>query len=145
MTKSDYMKLALETSKAALPKCLPNPPVGCVIVCEGQIVSVGHTYPPGIKHAEVDALGRVPLYANKLQVYVTLEPCSFQGRTPSCALMLANDSRVTEIYVAMLDPDPRNSGRGIEILEQAGKSVFVGLEQSAVSNFITPYLIKPNN
>ena len=73
--------------------------------------------------------------------YVTLEPCSFVGRTPACAKTLA-EAGIKHVVVAMLDPDPRNSGKGIAMLEQAGVMVEVGLCQTQVSQFLGPYLGK---
>ncbi len=85
-----YMLAALAQSTKALPECLPNPPVGCVIVHSGKIVAVGYTRSPGKHHAEADALTQIQgQNLHFLQMYVTLEPCSFKGRTPSCALAIA--------------------------------------------------------
>ncbi|MBD2169044.1 riboflavin-specific deaminase [Calothrix membranacea FACHB-236] len=137
-----YMLAALAHSKKALPECLPNPPVGCVIVHAGEIVAVGYTHSPGNHHAETDALtyiqGRdLPF----LQMYVTLEPCSFQGRTPSCALAIAKDPRIQEIYVSLVDPDPRNQGKGLDILQAAGRKVHLGLCADEVNAFLAKYLL----
>ncbi|MEO1713504.1 MAG: deaminase, partial [Bacteroidota bacterium] len=81
----DFMRAALQEGQKALPDCRPNPPVGCVIVKDGQIISRGHTNPPGQAHAERMALNRLPAGVKDFILFVTLEPCSFQGRTPSCA------------------------------------------------------------
>lgn len=121
-----FMSQALAHGRRALPACLPNPPVGCVIVREGRIVSFGFTQPPGDHHAEAMALSLLESGLDELTAYVTLEPCSFAGRTPSCALALVS-AGVSRVHVAMLDPDPRNAGAGIEILRRAGIEVTVGL------------------
>ncbi len=73
--------------------------------------------------------------------YVTLEPCSFVGRTPSCAHTLV-ERGIKKVVVATLDPDTRNSGKGIAVLEQAGVEVEVGLCENEVLDFIEPYLIR---
>lgn len=136
-----FMLRALEVSQQALPDCQPNPPVGCVLVKNNQIVAEGHTQKIGGNHAEVEALNAYTGSMEGVTAYVTLEPCSFEGRTPACAKTLVK-SGIKHVVVAMLDPDPRNSGNGIEILEQAGAAVEVGLCQEQVSHFLGPYLGK---
>lgn len=137
------MFAALAQSKKALPECLPNPPVGCVIIDAEEIVAQGYTHAPGEHHAEADALNQIQGKAfNFLKMYVTLEPCSFQGRTPSCAIAIAKDPRIDKIYVSILDPDPRNNGRGLDILRDAGKIVHVGLCANEVNAFLSQYLLK---
>ncbi|MBE8999429.1 riboflavin-specific deaminase [Nostoc sp. LEGE 12447] len=137
-----FMLAALAQSKKALPECLPNPPVGCVIVETQEIVAQGYTQAPGKHHAEADALKQIQGKAFKfLKMYVTLEPCSFHGRTPACALAIAEDCRIHEIYVSILDPDPRNNGQGLDILKKAGKTVYVGLCANEVNTFLNQYLL----
>ncbi|MDC5850383.1 bifunctional diaminohydroxyphosphoribosylaminopyrimidine deaminase/5-amino-6-(5-phosphoribosylamino)uracil reductase RibD [Vibrio europaeus] len=135
----NYMLRALEISKNALPCCIPNPPVGCVLVKNGEVVAEGYTQSIGGNHAEVQALESYSASKEGMTAYVTLEPCSFVGRTPACANTLV-ESGVRHVVVAMLDPDTRNSGKGIEILRQAGVSVQVGLCAERVSAFLEPYL-----
>ncbi|MEH2405917.1 MAG: deaminase [Nostoc sp.] len=137
------MLAALAQSRKALPECLPNPPVGCVIVDAQEIVAQGYTRTPGKHHAEADALNQIRDKAlDFLKMYVTLEPCSFHGRTPACALAIAQDRRIHEIYVSIVDPDPRNNGKGLNILRNAGKTVNVGLCANDVNAFLNQYLIK---
>ncbi|MCL9780225.1 bifunctional diaminohydroxyphosphoribosylaminopyrimidine deaminase/5-amino-6-(5-phosphoribosylamino)uracil reductase RibD [Vibrio sp. S4M6] len=136
-----YMLKALEVSRKALPECKPNPPVGCVLVKNGKVVSQGHTQEVGGNHAEVEALKAYKGTMEGVTAYVTLEPCSFVGRTPACAKTLVQ-SGIKNVVVSMLDPDPRNSGKGIEILQQAGIQVEVGSCSNKVSPFLTPYLGK---
>ncbi|WKN40631.1 bifunctional diaminohydroxyphosphoribosylaminopyrimidine deaminase/5-amino-6-(5-phosphoribosylamino)uracil reductase RibD [Tunicatimonas pelagia] len=137
-----YMEAALQISKQALPDCLPNPPVGCVVVSEGKIIAKGFTQPPGEPHAEVHALSQIPERLNELTVYITLEPCSFYGKTPSCATTIATDTRIGKVVVAMIDPDPRNNGKGIAILKSKGKKVVLNVASEKVSKFLRPYLVK---
>ncbi|MBO9550379.1 bifunctional diaminohydroxyphosphoribosylaminopyrimidine deaminase/5-amino-6-(5-phosphoribosylamino)uracil reductase RibD [Pseudomonas sp.] len=134
-----FMSLALAQGRRALPGCLPNPPVGCVIVRDGRVVASGFTQPPGAHHAEAMALSRLEQRLDDLTAYVTLEPCSFTGRTPSCALALVS-AGVSRVYVAMLDPYPRNAGAGIDILRQAGIEVTVGLLGDEARCDLQPYL-----
>ena len=135
-----FMQRALALSHQALPACRPNPPVGCVLVKAGQIVSEGFTQPPGLHHAEAMALANYDFPLNEVIAYVTLEPCSFVGRTPSCAHTLV-EKGIKRVVVATLDPDPRNSGKGIDVLKPAGIEVSVGLCEQEVFDFISPYLL----
>ena len=136
-----YMLQALEASRQALPDCQPNPPVGCVLVKNDKVVSVGYTQKVGGNHAEVEALNHYVGDMEGVTAYVTLEPCSFVGRTPACANTLV-EAGVKHVVVAMLDPDPRNNGRGVAILESHGVKVDMGLCQAQASAFLTPYLGK---
>jgi len=134
------MRQALLESKKALPRCLPNPPVGCVLVKEGSVLARGYTHAPGEFHAEAHALSQFSQPMDKVSAYVTLEPCSFFGRTPSCAHELIRQ-RIESVYVAICDPHPQNRGAGIQILKAAGVKVEVGLLAEEVRAFIEPYLI----
>ncbi|MGC4086278.1 MAG: bifunctional diaminohydroxyphosphoribosylaminopyrimidine deaminase/5-amino-6-(5-phosphoribosylamino)uracil reductase RibD [Vicinamibacterales bacterium] len=137
-----FMAEALAESRHALPACLPNPPVGCVIVKGDTIVARGFTRAPGEPHAEAAALRaldpREPV--DTLTMFVTLEPCAFVGRTPSCARAVEM-SGIRQVYVGTLDPDPRNNGAGIEIMRAAGIAVHVGVSEAEVLAFIAPYLL----
>jgi|TARA_B110000003_G_scaffold110645_1_gene113282 diaminohydroxyphosphoribosylaminopyrimidine deaminase/5-amino-6-(5-phosphoribosylamino)uracil reductase len=103
----------------------PNPAVGCVISLDGNIVGEGYTKPAGGNHAEIEALNMVndPIGCS---VYVTLEPCSHQGRTAPCvdALIAAGVARVV---IACEDPNPEVCGQGIQLLKEAGIDVECGL------------------
>ena len=136
-----WMRHALHESYKALPACAPNPPVGCVIVRNGEVLARGYTNPPGYPHAEAMALRNLAAPATGVSVYVTLEPCSFDGRTPSCAetLVIAGVGRV---YVGIIDPHPRNQGRGVEILRTAGIVVEVGVLAKEIEAALAPYLIR---
>jgi pyrimidine deaminase RibD-like protein len=134
-----FMLRALEVSKRALPNCIPNPPVGCVLVKNGEIVSEGFTQPIGGNHAEVEAINGYSGSLNNVIAYVTLEPCAFEGRTPSCAKMLAS-SKISKVVVALKDLDPRNNGKGIKTLIYSGIQVDVGIAETEVSEFINKYL-----
>lgn len=136
------MAQALVLSRNALPACLPNPPVGCVLVRNDTVVAGGHTLAPGSFHAEAAALAAwQELSLEGVSAFVTLEPCSFHGRTPSCALALI-ERGVRTVYVALRDPDPRNNGKGIELLRKAGIEVHENVLATQVAEFLTPYLHK---
>jgi pyrimidine deaminase RibD-like protein len=144
MTADDYMREALAEGKKALPDCLPNPPVGCVVVLAGQIVGRGHTQPPGAPHAEIGALNAFPGDLAAATLYVTLEPCSFHGRTPPCAdAIIAKGVRT--VVVGIVDPDPRNSGAGLEKLRHAGIGIQLGVLAREVRADLGAYLNLPAN
>ena len=135
----EFMRAALVEGRKALPLCLPNPPVGCVLVENGNIVARGYTQPPSKPHAEAMALSQVSGNLSTLTAYVTLEPCSFQGRTPSCAKALVA-SGIKRVFVAILDPDQRNAGNGIKMLQAGGIEVIVGLLEHEAQIDLSPYL-----
>ncbi|MNP64877.1 Riboflavin biosynthesis protein RibD [compost metagenome] len=113
--------------------------MGCVLVRDGRIIARGFTQAPGQHHAEAMAMAQFDGDADGVTAYVTLEPCSFHGRTPSCATALIKRG-IKRVFVAMLDPDPRNAGAGIALLEQAGIEVIIGLLQAQAAGDLTPYL-----
>ncbi len=126
-----YMARAIRVAHRARYSSHPNPYVGCVLVKGDTIIAEGHTEPVGQPHAEASALRKAGDDARGATAYVTLEPCSFYGRTPACSGALI-EAGVSRVVVAMLDPDERNAGRGIQMLEDAGIAVTVGvLEASA--------------
>ena len=140
--QDQFMALALDESRHALPACLPNPPVGCVIVRGGSVIARGFTGAPGAPHAEaaaIRALGSDHL-AVGLALFVTLEPCAFVGRTPSCAQAIVA-SGIRTVFVGTLDPDTRNDGAGIDIMRRAGIDVHVGVLEGRIREFIAPYLL----
>jgi len=137
---ADFMRLALAQGRKALPQCLPNPPVGCVLVKGNQVISRGFTQPPGQHHAEAMALSCLPADRNAITAFVTLEPCSFHGRTPSCAQALV-ERGVERVVVGMLDPDPRNAGAGIKILQDAGITVVVGVLAEEAAQDLSGFLM----
>jgi pyrimidine deaminase RibD-like protein len=136
-----FMRAALLEGRKALPLCLPNPPVGCVLVKAEKIIASGYTQPPGMNHAEAMALSQISGDLSAVTAYVTLEPCSFHGRTPSCAKAIVA-SGIDRVVVAMLDPDSRNSGAGIEILKAGGLEVSVGLLEHEAYLDLGAYLQK---
>jgi pyrimidine deaminase RibD-like protein len=145
MTAENYMRLALLEGRKALPNCLPNPPVGCVLVRNNSVIASGFTNPPGKLHAEAMAISQVIGDLSEVTAFVTLEPCSFYGRTPSCAKTLV-ECKIKKVFVAILDPDPRNSGKGIEILRTAGIEIDLGILADEATTDLSPYLnLSANN
>lgn len=141
LSNTDFMRLALAQGRLALPECLPNPPVGCVLVQDSVVISQGYTQAPGLYHAEAMALSRFTNDCSGMTAFVTLEPCSFHGQTPSCALALIN-SGVEKVFVGLLDPDPRNSGAGIKMLQDAGITVVVGLLAEEAAEDLANFLVR---
>ncbi|MBD0784904.1 bifunctional diaminohydroxyphosphoribosylaminopyrimidine deaminase/5-amino-6-(5-phosphoribosylamino)uracil reductase RibD [Vibrio sp. Y2-5] len=118
----------------------PNPNVGCVITQGESIVGEGFHYRAGEPHAEVHALRMAGESSPGATAYVTLEPCSHYGRTPPCAEGLIN-AGVSKVICAMQDPNPQVSGRGIQMLRDAGIEVEVGLLE-ADAKALNPAFIK---
>jgi len=130
-TDNQYMQRALDLAALALGRTSPNPVVGAVIVKNGVIVGEGYHQKAGTPHAEIHALQQAGEQARGADIYVTLEPCSHYGRTPPCADALI-EAGVRRVVAAVLDPNPKVSGRGMEKLKKAGIATQIGvLEQSA--------------
>jgi len=79
-----YMRMALKEARKGLGRTSPNPAVGAVLVREGRRIAAGFHRRAGAPHAEVDALRKAEGRARGATLYVTLEPCNHQGRTPPC-------------------------------------------------------------
>lgn len=124
------MRRALELAAHGFGSTKPNPMVGAVIVApDGRIIGEGYHRRCGEGHAEVNAVASVaesdlPLL-EQATMYVTLEPCSHQGRTPPCAKMII-DRHIPRVVVGATDPFVKVSGRGIAMLREAGVDVRVG-------------------
>lgn len=117
-----YMALALRCAEQGMFTAHPNPRVGAVIVRDGRVLGQGYHARTGGPHAEVAAISSANGDVGGATVYCTLEPCSFQGRTPSCARMLI-DQGIKRLVYAMEDPHPNNCGRGLALLKEAGIEV----------------------
>ena len=135
----DYMSRALALARQALGTTSPNPAVGAVLVWDGQVVGEGYTQAPGEAHAEIMALHQAGERARSATLYVTLEPCNHQGRTPPCTSTIVA-AGVAEVHMALLDPNPLINGKGREELEAAGISVTVGEQEEAAGQVNEAYL-----
>ena len=125
----ECMAFALKLSKKGRSSVGANPMVGCVITRDGKIVAQDYHRQYGKSHAEVNALDQIKHQGKGTKLYVTLEPCSHQGKTPPCTKALIKAS-VKNVVMAMLDPNPMVSGRGVKLLKDAGIEVDIGLLQT---------------
>ena len=107
----------------------PNPRVGCVLVRDGQVLADGWHHRAGEPHAECVAIARATQPLQGATAYVSLEPCSHHGRTGPCTRALI-EAGVKRVVVAMEDPNPEVSGRGLSALREAGVGVYCGLMES---------------
>lgn len=120
------MARALRLARRGLCTTHPNPRVGCVVVANGEVVGEGWHREAGASHAEILALSQAGDRARGATVYLNLEPCCHQGRTPPCTDALV-DAGVARVVAAMEDPNPQVGGGGIQNLRGAGIEVDVGL------------------
>lgn len=127
-----YMALAIREAEKGLYTARPNPRVGCVLVKNGQVIGKGFHLQTGTAHAEVNAIASATTDVAGSTAYVTLEPCSFVGRTPSCADLLI-EKGISRVVFAAEDPHDGNRGKGFDKLRAAGIEV-IGpvLEASAI-------------
>jgi diaminohydroxyphosphoribosylaminopyrimidine deaminase/5-amino-6-(5-phosphoribosylamino)uracil reductase len=121
-----FMARALRLAERGLCTTTPNPRVGCVVVRDGTVVGEGWHERAGEPHAEVHALRAAGERARGATVYVSLEPCSHQGRTPPCVDALIQGG-VTRVVAAMQDPNPRVAGAGLGQLRAAGIATQCGV------------------
>ncbi|WP_141554332.1 bifunctional diaminohydroxyphosphoribosylaminopyrimidine deaminase/5-amino-6-(5-phosphoribosylamino)uracil reductase RibD [Virgibacillus ndiopensis] len=129
MNDEDYMKFALNLAKQVSGQTNPNPPVGAVVVKNGEIIGFGAHLRAGEAHAEVHALQMAGEKAQDATIYVTLEPCSHFGKTPPCADLII-EKGIKRAVVAVSDPNEKVAGRGVEKLRDAGIEVSLGILQS---------------
>lgn len=133
-----YMQHALGLARTALGRTAPNPPVGAVIVRDGRIVGEGFHPKAGEPHAEIFALRSAEKTASGADIYVTLEPCSHQGRTGPCVDALIS-AGIKRVFIGTIDPNPQVSGRGIKCLKEAGIEVEIGICESECCELIAPF------
>lgn len=132
------MRRALLLARRGWGRTAPNPLVGAVVVRDGEVVGEGHHAEFGAPHAEVAALAAAGERARGADVFVTLEPCGHQGKTPPCvdALIAAG---VRRVVVAVRDPN-RIAAGGVERLRAAGIPVTEGVEAIAAAELNASFL-----
>ena len=126
MDDETCMRRALELARMASGRTSPNPMVGAVVVRDGRVVGEGYHRRAGTPHAEVLALQQAGPLARGATLFVNLEPCAHQGRTPPCTRAII-EAGVRRVVAAMVDPNPLVGGKGLEELRQAGIQVDVGV------------------
>ncbi len=128
MKRSDeyYMNLAMKLALKAKGKTYPNPMVGALVVKDDKVLGRGFHAKAGLPHAEIVALDEAGKNSKGATLFVTLEPCMHFGRTAPCVDRIIG-SRIKEVIVGMIDPNPLNNGKGIAILKQHGIKVRVGV------------------
>ena len=133
-----FMRAALAWAEKGEGGTRPNPPVGCVIVRDNEVMASGfHEYAGG-PHAEAAALAVLGGEAKGAELYVTLEPCSTRGRTPPCvdAILRAG---VRRVVIAATDENPAHAGRGMQMLRDAGIEVVAGVCEREARRMLAPF------
>jgi diaminohydroxyphosphoribosylaminopyrimidine deaminase / 5-amino-6-(5-phosphoribosylamino)uracil reductase len=134
-----HMQRALELAVQGRGFVEPNPMVGCVIARGAEIVGEGWHRGFGLAHAEIEALKIAGPRARGATLYVTLEPCCHQGKTPPCTRAVLA-AKVARVLVAMADPFPKVAGGGLAELRAAGMEVQVGILEPEARRLNAPYL-----
>ena len=140
MNSEFFMRRALLLAARARGMTSPNPMVGALLVKRGMIISEGYHRKAGTPHAEVIAIDRAEDNATGATLYVSLEPCCHKDkRTPPCTRKIIS-SGIRKVVIAMEDPNPRVSGKGIEELRQAGIEVVTGILESQAKALNESYI-----
>lgn len=136
-----FMAAAIRLSRTHLGLTSTNPSVGCLVVRDGVVIGRGVTAVGGRPHAEPQALAEAGEAARGATAYVTLEPCSHYGKTPPCAEALIAYG-VARVVISVTDPDQRVSGRGINMLRDAGIDVDTGILEEEGKRSLAGYLMR---
>ena len=135
-----WMAEAARIGLAARGRTAPNPNVGCLIVADGRIVGQATTAPGGRPHAEAVALAKAGDAARGSTLYTTLEPCAHASlRGPTCCDLIPA-AGIARAVIALVDPDSRTAGKGIDRLRGAGIDVVVGTGEAAARESMAGYL-----
>ena len=122
MTDQNYMLQAIQLAKQGEGWTNPNPMVGAVIVKNGRIIGKGYHKKCGELHAERNAIASLTESAEGATIYVTLEPCCHYGKTPPCTEAII-EQKIKRVVIGSRDPNPKVSGKGIKMLQEAGIEV----------------------
>ena len=139
-----YMELALDLAKARQGLTGPNPSVGCVIVKNDKIISIGQTSLNGRPHAEYNAIKNCTEKLKNSTMYVTLEPCNHKGVTSPCTNAIIK-SNISEVIYSIKDIDKRVHGKTYKILVSKKINVKNGLLKDKISQFYIPYFFNRKN
>jgi len=144
---SQFMKRCFDLARLAAGKVAPNPMVGAVLVFQNRVIGEGFHRQYGQAHAEVNAIGSVRTadrhLVQKSTLYVSLEPCCFRGNTPACTSLII-EKKIPKVVISCLDNTREVSGKGIEMLRDAGIEVLTGIledEGKWLSRFRTSYVL----
>jgi len=143
MTDAHWMQLALDAARLGIGKTAPNPPVGAVIVKNGEVLGTGWHRAAGLPHAEREALAAALHHQGAeavkgATIYITLEPCSTHGRTPPCTQGII-DAGIARVVYACVDRNPDHAGRADALLENAGIEVVNGVLKEEAVKILRPF------
>ncbi|SFV88316.1 Diaminohydroxyphosphoribosylaminopyrimidine deaminase / 5-amino-6-(5-phosphoribosylamino)uracil reductase [hydrothermal vent metagenome] len=136
---TQFMSLALKLARKGQYGVQSNPMVGCVIVKNNKTLATGYHQTFGEAHAEINALTKINHQANDATLYVTLEPCAHQGKTPPCTQAIIN-AGIKTVIIATLDPNPLVSGKGVTMLKNAGIIIKIGLLEDQAKQLNRAYI-----
>ena len=139
-----YMSLALILARARHGLTGVNPSVGCVIVKNDKIISIGQTGYKGRPHAEYNAIKNSNENLKGSKMYVTLEPCSHYGKTPPCTNAIIKN-KIDEVIYSLEDVDKKARGKSFKVLKSKNIIVKKGLLKKDISNFYIPYFFNRKN
>ncbi len=141
-TNEIYMQRCLQLAVIGGGNTAPNPMVGAVLVVDNKIIGEGYHKKYGQPHAEPNAINAVQDKAllKSATLYVNLEPCSHYGKTPPCAHLIVKCG-IPRVVIGTLDPNPKVSGRGVKILQDAGIEVTVGILEEACNELNKRFFI----
>ena len=134
-----YMEIALKLAISQYGRTGSNPSVGCVIVKNNKIISIGQTSINGRPHAEFNAIENSIENLDGSKMYVTLEPCCHHGVTPPCTNLIAK-SRISEVIYSVPDVDIRVKNKSFKILKSKNIKVRKGLLEEKIKSFYSSYI-----
>lgn len=140
MNDEQYMRLALSLAKKGYGTTSPNPMVGAVLVKDNRIVGKGYHKRAGLPHAEVVAINDAGHEAEGSTLYVNLEPCVHFGKTPPCTEAIKK-AGIKKVVMAMFDPNPMVSGKGAQMLRDAGIIIKTGVMEEEAKKLNEAFIV----
>jgi pyrimidine deaminase RibD-like protein len=134
-----WMLHAITEGRLAQGVSYPNPPVGAVLISGNKIISTGYTQKPGFNHAEKMCLDKNIEIPDNAVLYVTLEPCCHHGRTTPCVDLIIN-KKIRRVVCGIQDPNPKVSGQGLQILQNARVDISVGVQEDIIREDLAEYI-----
>lgn len=139
-----WMSRCFDLAARGIGYVSPNPPVGAVLVHQGELLAEGYHHQFGKPHAEVDVLQNVPLEKKHLipksTLYVSLEPCCHYGKTPPCTDRIL-EAGIKDVRICALDPNPSVAGQGISLLRKNGIETKVGILEDKGNELIKHFRV----